>query len=223
MIKGMRLRGFLHAGMLLLLATTAAGCLGANHRAAFEDRAEQTIGRDRHRISSAFYADPPTCIVVLPGDGADGLASAEQIEGALSRQLNGRIGRVIHPRERRRQVRNLAIDLHHQPDARQFAAITNCSALLRWSILDMGNAYTPIWSEKRLAIQAELIRAKDGIILWRATTAAVRTSGDPPLSLISLPFAAYKTARFQGDQDAVASMIDDLARRLIENLPDVRG
>ena len=127
----MRFRGHLHVGMLLLLAIMPAGCLGANYREAFEDQAEPPIGRDRHRISSAFYADPPTCIVVLPGDGADGLASAEQIEGALSRQLNGRIGRVIHPRERRRQVRNLAVDLHHQPAARQFAAITNCSALLR--------------------------------------------------------------------------------------------
>ena len=87
----------------------------------------------------------------------------------------------------------------------------------------MGNYYTPIWSKKSLTIQAELIRANDGIILWRGTTAAVRTSGDPPLSLISLPFAAYKTARFRGDQDEVASMIDDIARRLIENLPDVRG
>jgi hypothetical protein len=217
-----RFRGHLHAGMLLLLATMAAGCLGANHRAAVEDQAEQPNGRDRYRISSAFHANPPTCVVVLPGDGANGIAGAEQIEGALSRQLSGRIDRVIHPRERRRQVRNLAVDLLHPPDARQFAAITNCSALLRWSILDMGNDYTPFWSEKRLAIQAELIRAKDGMILWRATTAAVRTSGDPPLSLISLPFAAYKTAQFQGDQDAVASMIDDLARRLIENLPDVR-
>ena len=219
----MRFRGHLHVGMLLLLATMTAGCLGDNYRAAFEDQAEQPNSHDRHRISSEFYADPPTCIVVLPGDGANGIARAEQIEGALSRQLSGRIGRVIHPWERRRQVLNLAIDLHHQPDARQFAAITNCSALLRWSILDMGNDHTPIWSEKRLAIQTELIRAKDGIILWRATAAAVRTSGDPPLSLISLPFAAYKTARFRGDQDEVASMIDDIARRLIENLPDVRG
>jgi len=217
----MRFRRNLHASLPLLLAAMISGCLGSNHISSSDDQAVHLIGRDQHQIYPAFYADPPTCVVVLPGDGVSGFARAEQIEGAISRQLSDRIGRVMHPRERRRLVRNMAVDLRHRPDARQFAAAANCPALLRWSILDIGNNYTPVWSEKRLAIQTELIRAQDGTILWWAAASTARSSGDPPLSLLSLPFAAYKTARFQADQDAVASMIDDLARRLLADLPDV--
>ncbi len=217
----MRFQRNLHISFPLLLAAMLSGCLGSNHLLSSDDQVEDLTGRDQHQIYPAFYADPPTCVVVLPGDGVSNFARAEQIEGAISRQLSSRIGRVIHPRERRRLVRSMAVDLRHRLDARQFATAANCSALLRWSILDIGNNYTPVWSQKRLAIQTELIRAQEGTILWRATATVARSSGDPPLSLLSLPFAAYKTARFQADEDAMASMIDDLARHLLANLPDV--
>ncbi|MDP6565684.1 MAG: hypothetical protein QF578_12725 [Alphaproteobacteria bacterium] len=221
----MRCRSHIRAGLLLLLAALVSGCLGAGTAdpSASEPQAERPAVRDQHRVYPAFYTDPPTCVVVLPGEAAAGVARAEQIEGALSRQLSGRIGRVIHPRERRRLARAMAVDLRHQADARHFAAATNCPALLRWSIRDAGSDYTPVWSEKRLSIETELIRATDGTTLWRASGTAARASGDVPLSILSLPFAAYKTARFQGDEDAVESMIDDLARRMVAKLPDVGG
>ena len=217
----MRFRRNLHASLPLLLAALLSGCLNSNYLSSSDDQVEHLIGRDQHQIYPAFYVDTPTCVVVLPGDGVSGFARAEQIEGAISRQLSGRIGRVMYPRERRHLVRTMAVDLRHRLDARQFATAANCPALLRWSILNIGNNYTPVWSQKRLSIQTELIRAQDGTILWRAAATVARSSGDPPLSLLSLPFAAYKTARFQADQDAVASMIDDLARRLLASLPDV--
>lgn len=210
------------AGLPLLLAAITSGCLGANPLPASEDKAEQPADLDQHRIYPAFYTDPPNCVIVLPGNGASNVTRLDLIEGALSRQLSGRIERVIHPRERRRLVRAMAFNLHDKLDAQQFATKANCPALLRWSVRKMGNNYTPIWSEKYMTIQIELTRAHDGATLWQATATAARSSGDPPLSLLSLPFAAYKTARFQADQDAVASMIDDLARRLLANLPDVR-
>ena len=219
----MRFRHHLRAALPLLLVAVTSGCLGANHLSAFEDKAKQLTGRDQHRIYPAFYIDPPNCVIVLPGDGAGNVTRLELIEGALSRQLSGRIGRVIHPRERRRLVRAMAFNLHDKRDARHFAAAANCPVLLRWSIRNMGNIYTPIWSEKHVTIEAELSRAQDGAILWQAEATSARSSGDPPLSLLSLPFAAYKTAQFQNDQDAVASMTDDLARRLVASLPDVRG
>ncbi len=218
----MRFRHHLRAALPLLLVAVTSGCLGANHLPAFEDQAEQLTGRDQHRVYQAFYTDPPNCVVVLPGDGASNVTRLELIEGALSRQLSGRIGRVIHPRERRRLVRAMAFNLRNKVDARHFAAAANCPALLRWSSRVIGNVYTPIWSEKHMTIEVELSRAQDGAILWQAEASSVRSSGDPPLSLLSLPFAVYKTARFQADQDAVASMTDDLARRLVASLPDVR-
>jgi len=43
-----------------------------------------------------------------------------------------------------------------------------------------------------------------------------------PLSLFSLPLAVLRSAAFQTDDDTVASMLDDLARRILASLPDLR-
>ena len=69
---------------------------------------------------------------------------------------------------------------------------------------------------------AEIFRARDGALLWQSHAEASRSSGDVPLSLYSLPLALVRTAAFQGDDDAVASMLDDLARRILASLPDLR-
>jgi hypothetical protein len=79
-----------------------------------------------------------------------------------------------------------------------------------------------VWSQKHLSLGAEIIRARDGATLWRADAAASRSSGDPPLSLFSLPIAVFRAAAFQDDDDTVASMLDDLARRMLSSLPDLR-
>ncbi len=103
-----------------------------------------------------------------------------------------------------------------------FPAATRCPALLRWRVLSAGHDNALVWLRKHLGLGAEIIRARDGAVLWRARGAASRSSGDPPLSLFSLPMAVLRAAAFQGDEDAVASMLDDLARRILANLPDLR-
>ena len=139
-----------------------------------------------------------------------------------SRQLSGRVGRVIHPRERRRRVRAMAVDLDHPDDARHYAAATRCGAFLRWKILNAGHDNALVWSQKYLQVGAEITRARDGALLWQARSSASRSSGDVPLSVFSLPLAALRAAAFQDDDDAVASLLDDLARRLLASLPDLR-
>ncbi len=172
--------------------------------------------------TDAFYSDPPQCVVVLAGPAKAGIAAGDRIAAALARQLSGRVAKVIHPLQRRRMERELAVDLDHPDDARHFAAAANCPAYLRWQVLDAGFDQTPVWSRKHLLIGAELIRAADGAILWRAQSAAARSSGDVPLSVFSLPLALVRSTTFQNDDDAVASLLDDLARRLLATLPDVR-
>nr|MBC8241031.1 hypothetical protein [Alphaproteobacteria bacterium] len=128
----------------------------------------------------------------------------------------------IHPRERRRRARPVAVARTHPADVRHFAAVTNCPALLRWQVLGAGYDNALVWSQKHLSLGVEIIRARDGALLWQATAAAARSSGDPPLSLFSLPIAILQVAKFQDNDDTVASMLDDLARRMLASLPDLR-
>ncbi|MFP6748397.1 MAG: hypothetical protein VCD66_12460 [Alphaproteobacteria bacterium] len=170
----------------------------------------------------AFYDDPPQCVVVLAGPVAAGIVAGERIAAALARRLSGRVARVIHPAERRRLERALAVDLAHPADARHFAAVTQCPAFLRWRIIGAGRDNVLIWAQKHIQLGAEIIRARDGTLLWRARSEASRNSGDVPLSLFSLPLAVLRAAAFQTDDDTVASMLDDLARRILSSLPDLR-
>ncbi|MBT5194417.1 MAG: hypothetical protein HOK30_12235 [Rhodospirillaceae bacterium] len=169
-----------------------------------------------------YYEDPPRCIAVLAGPMELGVVAAGRIAEALARQLSGRVEKVIHPRERRRLVRAMAVDLAHPDDARHFAATTHCPAFLRWHVMGAGHDNALIWSQKYIHISAEIIRPRDGAVLWQANSTASRSSGDVPLSLFSLPLAMLRAAAFQEDDDAVASMLDDLARRLLASLPDTR-
>ena len=219
----MQTEKFWRVGLLLLLATITSGCLSNKYQITSEDKIKQPAGIDQNRTYPAYYVDPPSCVVVLPGEGVGDGSQLQLMEGALSRQLSGRIGRVIHPRERRHLVRIMAFDLHDRLGTQKFSNAVKCPTYLRWSVRKMGNNYTPIWSEKFIMVQAELIRAQDDETLWQAVATANRSSGDPPLSFFSLPLAIYNTAQFQNSQDTVASMIDDLARRLMVSLPDVRS
>lgn len=132
------------------------------------------------QVRPAFYDDPPQCIIVLGGPVAAGIVAGERIAEALARQLSGRVGRVIHPLERRRLVRSMAVDLEHPTDARHFAAATRCPALLRWRVLEAGHDNALVWSRKHITLNAALIRARDGAVLWRARSTASRSSGDVP-------------------------------------------
>ncbi|MDA1100559.1 MAG: hypothetical protein O2967_16400 [Proteobacteria bacterium] len=170
----------------------------------------------------AYYDDPPQCVVVLPGPAQAGIVAGERIAAALARQLSSRVARVIHPRERRRLVRDMAVDLKHSADARHFAAAVDCPALLRWQVLGAGYDNALVWSQKHLSLGVEIIRARDGALLWQANATASRSSGDPPLSLFSLPIAILKVAEFHDNDDTLASLLDDLARRMLASLPDLR-
>ncbi|MDP6874297.1 MAG: hypothetical protein QF521_12270 [Alphaproteobacteria bacterium] len=170
----------------------------------------------------AYYREAPQCVVVLSGPAEAGIVPGNRIARALARQLSGRVTKVIHPAARRRLVREMAVDLGHPGDARHFAAAIRCPAFLRWRVLGAGQDNALVWSQKYLSLEAEMIRARDGALLWQSSASASRNSGDPPLSLFSLPMAVFRAAAFQGDDDAVASMLDDVARRMLASLPDLR-
>jgi len=145
-----------------------------------------------------------------------------QVEAALARQLSSRFARIVGPDEHRHVARGLALDTAEAEDVRRAARQAACPAILYWTLVANDHQQTPLWSRRTLSIDASLRRADDDVELWRDRHVVKRASGDPPLSLFSLPLAAYNAARFDRNPELAASMGDDLARGLFMSLPDLQ-
>jgi len=170
----------------------------------------------------AFYRTDPQCVLVQPDPGSEQTAAGTALEAALARQLSSRFNRVIGAGEQRRVARTLALDPASATDMRRTARRSGCPAILYWSLTADEHDKTPLWSRREISVTASLRRSDDDVELWRGQHAVRRASGDPPLSLFSLPLAAYKAAKFDRSPELAASMADDLARGLFVSLPDLR-
>jgi hypothetical protein len=212
-------------GALALLALQLAACAKTTYRA-YGDAAKDEdllMGREvTYRLERAIYTTLPQCAVVLPAGGKAPPAIARLAGPALARYLGGRIPRVIGPAERRRLEKHHRVDLGHAGDRRHFAKATGCKTYLRWRVLAAEDKYFLVWSQRRIGIEAALHRAGDDGLLWQAAHIGRRSDGSLPLSAFSVPFAAFEATNFKGDGDVLPSMVDDVVRRLMVTLPDLR-
>ena len=178
--------------------------------------------RVNYFIDRALYAAPPECVVILPSEKGVPARLARLVEPALARHLGGKFPRVIGSVERRRAERRLALNLEVGADRVRFARQTVCNGFVRWKVLEAADEYFFVWSQRRIGLEVAIFRGGDEKLLWRASHTGSRSDGSLPLSPLSLPFAAFEAARFNGDDDVLPSMIDDVARRIVVTLPDVR-
>jgi len=176
----------------------------------------------RFEVARTFYADPPDCVTVLPVEGSSDFAAAETIEETLARHLGGRVPKVIGPAERRRNERSAGIDLTSVEGRHIFAAATRCRFFLKTTMDQLRNDYAFVWSGRSVGLSLELVPASGGGATWRATHVASRGEGGLPLSPFSLVAGAFQAGQFQSDADALPSILDDAARRMMATLPDMR-
>ncbi len=210
------------AGAAFIACLAVAGCATTNQVPYDEAGGENPFFERRvaFAVDEAFHRSPPDCAVVLPV--AAPLKVAAMVESALFRHLTGRLPRVIGPLERRRAVRRLAIDLTDPEGRRVLAANTRCSAFVRAIVTDWGDDNVLVWARRRFGLDVALARATDGATLWKARHASYRSDGGLPLSPFSFAFSALEAARFYADGDIAPSLVDDVVRRTVATLPDVR-
>lgn len=210
---------------LALLALQLGACAKTTYRA-YGDPAKGEdalmVREVTYRLERAIYTTLPRCAVVLPPGGKAPPAIARLAGPALARYLGGRIPRVIGPVERRRLEKQHGVDLNREGDRRHFARASGCRSYLRWRVFAAEDNYFLVWSQRRIGIQASLHRIADDGILWQAAHAGRRSDGSLPLSVFSVPFAAFEATNFKGDGDVLPSMVDDVVRRLMVTLPDLR-
>jgi hypothetical protein len=174
------------------------------------------------RIYDAFYADPPNCILVNGQALGDNLASTRPIETSLERHLLVKVNRVIGPGERDHLLRRLAMDLSHPGDLKRFSTHTDCHFQMKIEPWGSGSTNALFWSERRVGFTLKLLRTSDKATLWKSRHVAHRSEGSLPLSPISAPISAYQAIQFQADKDIPLSLTEDVIRRMVSTLPDVR-
>ena len=202
-----------------LIALAASAACTTTYRS-YDGTAAAALPWDReiiYDVDPAIYSSAPECVLVAPA--APDSPLSEIIERALARHLSEKVSRVIGPAERRRAERELALDLSDARDRRHFASASGCGAILEWTVLAAEDDYAVVFSQRRFGMEVALTRPGDGAKLWQAAHVARRADGGLPLSLVSVPLAAFEATRFHQDEDIVASMVEDVARRLFVTLP----
>jgi len=210
---------------LAVLALQMGACAKTTYRAYGDPAKDEDllVGREViYRLERAIYTTLPQCAVVLPAGGKVPPAIARLAGPALARYLGGRIPRVIGPAERRRLEKHHRVEFNHEGDRRHFAKATGCETYLSWRVFAAEDNYFLVWSQRRIGIEAALYRAADDGLLWQAAHIGRRSDGSLPLSSFSVPFAAFEATNFKGDGDVLPSMVDDVVRRLMVTLPDLR-
>jgi hypothetical protein len=161
----------------------------------------------------------PECTIILKTETGPGLQKLGSIvEEALSRHLSRKLGRVVDAADRIVLAQRAALDLVHEADIQALALQTNCSSYLRSRVIGSGKTNLLVWSQIQVGIEVAMIRATDGVVLWRARHMAQRSDGGLPLTPIGAIVDAYTSIKFSSDREITESMIDDTVRRIVKSI-----
>lgn len=178
-----------------------------------------------HQLSDAFWAEAPSCVLVLPAARSasepQNRGSARMVERAVARHLHQKFDRVIGPDRREAMLEALVLDLTHPGDLARFGSLSNCGHVVRIAPASEV-AWTPIWTEARVSIALSLTPISGDEVLWHAAHIARRGDGGLPLSPLSIIMATASAAALASDQDLIPSLVEDAVRRTMRTLPDIR-
>ncbi len=226
-------------GGLFLVIFILCGCVQTRYQSYEAEPAEnsekipaETNGRVvKFKVSKAYYRAAPDCVVVLSAKGRAKAKDIVLIERAAARHLRGKIERVIGPDERRRLTRRLALDLSNSVDRRYFANYRHRNRFMDYAcrffaiprIYGIEENFALIWAGRRVHLGLEIISGRTGDSLWKGDHSAGRGDGGLPFSPLSLGSAALRAGKLSADKDMIFSMVDDVFRRILVTLPDIRS
>jgi hypothetical protein len=202
-----------------------SGCVRTTH-SAYDSGGEKTQAFERQvrfDVRDRFYRDPPRCTTVLSVQGAGPAGFKEQVARAAARHFSGKVERVIGPFGRQRLTRRLAFNLSHPGDRRHYASRMRCGHFVGPTVDPVEESFALIWAGPNIGLSLTLTGVEREDILWRGSHQTTRGDGGLPISPLALGGAMIRAARARGDTDQVPSMIDDVLRRMLKTVPDVRG
>ncbi len=179
-------------------------------------------------VSPAYGQTPPKCVAILPlvpdtdGDANDDvtLEQAENVRRALYSHLAPHGKRDIELSRVDAVVDRFPIDRRNTPEAyRRIGKALGCDSLLVGTVTRYGSTFFGIYSRVAVGAEVQLIRAKDGEVLWEGKHMAQSHGGSFPLSPVGAALGVFEAAtNMQGEQ--LIRVANDLARRLAYTIPD---
>lgn len=161
------------------------------------------------------------CVTVVPFVGRGDSPLPAGLERAIARHMRDRFGTVIGPGEAAALSRSLVVDLAHPSDRALYARETRCPLFVEISPWGTGSTYALVWTRRTVGAEVRLTDASGNTVYWRARHAAARADGGVPLSPVSALVNVFEAASLQQDGDLEASLVDDLARRLVATIPEL--
>lgn len=210
--------------LFMLFIVLLSGCARTQYRP-YEESSNSPIDLSQtvdSIVNPAFRDNPPDCIVVLPLKGTGNSNFAGRIEKALVRHLSDNFPRVVGGQARDAAVTKLAFDMTISVDRRDFPLAINCDAIFEYKVFKPRHVNVVIWSEIMIGLEARLVRLRDGLELWKARHIARRSEGGLSFSPFDLAVNAYEATALSSDGDVVESVTEDLVRRLLKSMPDMK-
>jgi hypothetical protein len=213
---------FLHPVVTTIAFALFLGACASTSYGTFDESGSAPVTSERrvtYEVNDAYYREQFRCVAITSSANPRLGSIASDIEGGIARYARTYFDSVIGADETRRLERGLGVMLDNPDDRRWFANYQECESLIVWRLVTFSSTYVVVWSEQQVGLDLELVRARDGLILWRALHVARRSDGGLPLSVLGAPVAAFQAKRFLEDRDVVPSVIDDVLRRTFLTLP----
>ena len=173
-------------------------------------------------LNPAYKDDPPNCVVVFQPSSIGNPEFVGEIEKVLIRHLSEKFPNVIGGKLRDARAASYAFDFTVPIDRIDFAKSIECGSFLEFHVFWPRHNYLLVWSELKVGLEARLFRQQDGLELWRARHFARRSEGGVSFSPFGLAVNAYYANVFSSDRDVIESVTEDLVRRLVRSMPEMR-
>ncbi len=210
--------------MLIVWAVIVSGCARTEYKP-YEESVKAPVDLFRtvnFYVNPALKESPPRCVLVLSSQGVGNPAFSSRIERALARHLSDNFPRVISGSARDTAAKKHAFDMEIPEDRRDFARAINCDTVFEYKIFRPKHTNMLFWSEISIGLEARLVRQRDGLELWKARHVARRSDGGVSFSPLGLAVNAYDANTLSSDGDAVESISEDLVRRIISSIPNLK-
>ena len=215
---------------VVLLGATLAGCSTRYVQRSGDappaaDAVQASLAPEvSYRIETAQWTPAPQCIAVLPLMAKDAdLNKLELVRRGFYAHLAPKGYRLIEMSKVDDWLARQTKGAHTDRAAlmRDLGRDLQCTHILEAEVLSFEKGFFAIFSKLKLGAKARLTRASDGALLWEAEHTAQLQDGGLPLSPVGAASGLFSAGRNLADEQT-HRVIDDLARRLLNTLPDAK-
>ncbi len=212
----MRRRSLLHA---LVLTAAMSACSPT-----YIDQGEGESGwlgfnEVKFQVHDAYKAAPPDCVAILPLSVKTPSQPMATAEDAAKVRLSLYAHLAIQSKREIKLERVDRVLKETGGDRKAMAERLHCPAFIEGEITEYGSMFLALYSRVAVGLELKMVRAADGVVLWRGSHTASSHGGALPLDPVGVAMGLADAASNVRDEQ-ILRVTDDIARRLVSTIPD---